>query len=46
MPVKGHLYIKQFPAITKENTMLPDVMEIKDRLKELQARLELLRGHL
>jgi hypothetical protein len=34
------------PQDHQENAMIPDVLEIKDRLKELQGRLELLRGHL
>jgi hypothetical protein len=30
----------------KEVAMLPDVTELRDRLKALEERLELLRGHL
>ncbi|OGR09071.1 MAG: hypothetical protein A3K23_04675 [Desulfobacca sp. RBG_16_58_9] len=33
-------------TLVKEGVMLPDVMEIKNKLNGIKERLELLRGHL
>lgn len=45
-PVKKAGLRLVYRQLLKEEEMLPDITEAKDKLQELQGRLDLLRGHL